>query len=82
MTTESLPPEKSSAGRSSSAAISRMTWIASALERVELGQALGWLALSDAVCRWARFRTSRGVGRGLERMGTASSAPGWAPGSQ
>ena len=30
MTTESLPPLKSSAGRSSSAATSRMTWIDSA----------------------------------------------------
>ena len=38
ITTESLPPEKSSTGRSNSAATSRMMWIDCGLDVLELGQ--------------------------------------------
>ena len=55
MTTESLPPEKSSAGRSSSAAISRMTRIDSASRasswprrRVDASGAVGRSTAADA----------------------------------
>ena len=42
-TIESLPPQNSSTGRSSSAATSRMMWIASASRRAQVGRARGVL---------------------------------------